>query len=68
MSKRVPTPQETIKIRGREVKIGDEIMVPGKVTRIGRNTQGTATAVTIELRIGQKVTGNPDYMFGDAED
>lgn len=63
-------PQTTIKVRpSRPFKVGDEVMIPARVTRIGRNTQGTADAVTVELRIGQKVTANPDHLFGkDAGD
>jgi len=41
-------------------------MVPARVTRIGK--LGAAEAVTVELRIGQKVTANPEYLFGDADD
>ena len=64
-SKRVPTPKEVIKVR-RQLKIGDEVMVPARVTRVGK--LGAVEAVTVELRIGQKVTAKPEYLFGDADD
>ena len=61
-SKRVPTPKEVIKVR-RQLKVGDEVMVPARVTRVGK--LGASEAVTVELRIGQKVTAKPEYLFGD---
>jgi hypothetical protein len=69
MSSARKSPKETIKVRpGRQLKVGDEVLVPARVTRIGRNTSDTADAVTIELRVGQKVTANPEFLFGDADD
>ncbi len=65
-SKRVPTPKEVIKIGSRQLKVGDEVMVPARVTRVGK--LGATEAVTVELRIGQKVTAKPEYLFGDADD
>jgi hypothetical protein len=56
-----------VKVR-RQLQVGDEVMIPARITRIGRNTSDTADAVTVELRIGQKVTGNPDYLLGDADE
>lgn len=64
-SKRVPSPKDVIKVR-RQFKVGDEVMVPARVTRVGK--LGTVEAVTVELRIGQKVTANPDYLFADDGD
>jgi len=66
-SKRLPSPKDVIKVRSRrQYQVGDEVMVPARVTRVGK--LGAAEAVTVELRIGQKVTANPEYLFGDADD
>jgi len=64
-SKRAPSPKDVVKVR-RQYQVGDEVMVPARVTRVGK--LGAAEAVTVELRIGQKVTANPEYLFGDADD
>ena len=65
---RVPSPKDVVKVRRtREFQVGDEVMIPARITRIGRNTSDTADAVTVELRIGQKVTANPAYLFGDGD-
>jgi hypothetical protein len=66
-SKRVPSPKEVVKVRPRrQYQVGDEVMVPARVTRVGK--LGAVEAVTVELRIGQKVTANPEYLFGKSED
>jgi hypothetical protein len=61
-SKRVPSPKQVVKVRPRQYQVGDEVMVPARVTRVGK--LGPIEAVTVELRVGQKVTANPDYLFG----
>ncbi len=62
------SPKDTIKIRRpKQFKVGDEVLIPAKVTRIGRNTADTADAVTVELRVGQKVTANPEFLFGSED-
>ena len=65
-SKRVPSPKDVVKVRRRQYQVGDEVMVPARVTRVGK--LGAVEAVTIELRNGQKVTSNPAYMFADDGD
>ena len=47
-------------------QVGDEVMVPARVTRVGK--LGAVEAVTVELRIGQKVTANPNYLFDEPDD
>ena len=59
---RVPSPKQVVKVR-RAYQVGDEVMVPARITRIGRNSFDTADVVTVELRIGQKATGNPEYLL-----
>ena len=66
-SKRVPSPKDVVKVRPRrQYQVGDEVMVPARITRVGK--LGAVEAVTVELRIGQKVTANPDYLFADDGD
>ena len=59
---RVPSPKQVVKIR-RAYQVGDEVMVPARITRVGRNSFDTADVITVEFRIGQKMTGNPEYLF-----
>ena len=66
-SKRLPSPKDVIKVRPRrQYQVGDEVMVPARVTRVGK--LGAVEAVTVELRIGQKVTANPNYLFDEPDD
>lgn len=63
---RIPSPKDVVKVRPRrQYQVGDEVMVPARITRVAHN--GGTEAVTVELRIGQKVTGNPDHIFGDVD-
>ena len=63
-SKRVPSPKDIVKVRPRrQYQVGDEVMVPARETRVAG--LGAVEAVTVELWVGQKVTANPDYLFGD---
>ena len=73
-SKRVPTPQETlkfqpIKIGGKTYKVGDEILIPAKITRTGRN--GFDTVDTLTVTIGghsAPVTAPAKYLLGKGDE
>jgi hypothetical protein len=66
--KRVPTPQETIKVRRLPAK-GDRIPVTVEVTRVGRNSFDTADTITIRLPgHSTPVTVNADLLLGSGDD
>lgn len=71
---RVPTPQQTLnfkplKLGGRTYKVGDEIMIPARIIRTGRN--GFDTVDTLTARIGGidvPVTAPARYLLGQDDD
>ncbi len=61
---RVPSPKETIKIR--RLKVGDEVLIKARVTRVGRNRWDTADLATFKLNgIPTPISGDPQYVLGD---
>lgn len=72
-SKRVSTPQQTIKFKpvklgGKTYNVGDEILIPAKIVRTGRN--GYDTADTLTVRIGGHdvpVTATAKYLLGEED-
>lgn len=59
------TPKDTVKIR-RVPKVGDTILVPVKVTRIGRNRHDTGDAITVQVPgFEYPVTAEAEYLLPD---
>jgi len=59
------TPKDTVKVR-RLPKVGDTIMVPVRVTRIGRNRHDTGEAITVQIPgFETPVTADAKYLLGE---
>lgn len=73
-SKRVPTPRQTlnfkpVKLGGKTYKVGDEILLPARITRTGRN--GFDTVDTLTVQIGgfpAPVTAPAKYLLGEKDE
>jgi hypothetical protein len=69
MSSSRSTPKDTVKVRRRLPKVGEEIMIRAIVTRTGRNRLDTADTITVRIADHPApVTATAKYLLGEAED
>lgn len=71
---RVPSPRQTfnfkpVKLGGKTYKVGDEILIPARITRTGRNGFDTVDTLTVQIGgFGAPVTAPAKYLLGVSED